>query len=146
MKGTTATRTACAPAGTSIRSNVSLVPAQRSPRTWPGSKPDSSTSSRSPCSVRMKPWRFAGLNQISVPFIETSSAEDWRGSFRPRALRVLREHDALRLGALRPIGCVVLHLRAFGERLVALTRDGAVVDEDVLAAFVRGDEAIPLRV
>src|SRR5439155_25559972 len=36
--------------------------------------------------------------------------------------------------------------RALGERLVAVARDRAVVDKEVLASVVRGDESVPLRV
>src|ERR1700712_3649977 len=41
---------------------------------------------------------------------------------------------------------LVLHTRAFGERAVAVGVDAAVVDEEVLAALIRGDEAEPLFV
>src|SRR5581483_2325958 len=54
--------------------------------------------------------------------------------------------DALRLGALRPLDRVELHLRALGERLEAGPRDRRMVDEHVLATVSRGDEPIPLRV
>src|SRR5581483_9991444 len=54
------------------------------------------------------------------------------------------ELDALRLGALRTLGCLELHLRVLREGLVALAEDRAVVNEQVLAAFIRGDESVPL--
>src|SRR5438874_5948535 len=54
------------------------------------------------------------------------------------------ERHVLRLGALRAVGGLELHLRALGERLVALADYRAVVDEHVLAAFVGGDEPVPL--
>src|SRR5581483_3015137 len=54
------------------------------------------------------------------------------------------ERDALRLGALRTLGCLELHLRALVEGLVALADDRAVVDEKILAAVVRSDESVPL--
>src|ERR1700747_1988815 len=54
--------------------------------------------------------------------------------------------DVASLGALLPLGRLELDLRALGERLEALARDRAEVDEHVFAALVRGDEAVPLRV
>src|SRR5215212_1785487 len=54
--------------------------------------------------------------------------------------------DVLRLGALLPLGGLELDLRALGERLEAVACDRAVVDEQVLAALVGGDEPIALRV
>src|SRR5205814_6302824 len=41
---------------------------------------------------------------------------------------------------------VELDLRALGEGLEALACDRAVMDEEVLASVVRGDEPVPLRV
>src|SRR3954449_11126146 len=41
---------------------------------------------------------------------------------------------------------LVLHARALGERAVALGLDAAVVDEEVLAAFIGRDEAEALLV
>src|SRR4051795_1758486 len=69
-----------------------------------------------------------------------------RGGRSPRADYELDGRDGLRLRALCPFDCVVLHLRALGKGLVALARDRRVVDEHVLATLFRGDEAIPLRV
>src|SRR3954469_11078734 len=55
------------------------------------------------------------------------------------------ERDVLRLGALRPFGGVVLHLRVLVEGLVALADDRAVMNEKILAAaFVGDDEPVPL--
>src|SRR5438874_6232246 len=54
------------------------------------------------------------------------------------------ERDALGLGALRALGRLELDPCALGERLVTLAYDRAVMDEEVLAAFVRGDEPVPL--
>src|SRR4051794_27957435 len=55
------------------------------------------------------------------------------------------ERDGLRLGALRPFGGVVLHLRVLVEGLVALADDRAVMNEKILtAAFVGDDEPVPL--
>src|SRR5215470_13041953 len=51
----------------------------------------------------------------------------------------------LRLQALRPLHDLELHPVAFRERPESLHLDGSVVDEDVLAAFLR-DEAEPLAV
>src|SRR5438874_2811144 len=50
------------------------------------------------------------------------------------------------LRALRTILNFVLHLRPFGEALVPLAADRAVVDEDVLAPVVLRDEAVALVV
>src|SRR5207244_9352450 len=55
-------------------------------------------------------------------------------------------HDVLRLRALLPLGCLVFHLRTFGERAEAIAGDRGVVDEEILAAVLRGDEAVPLGV
>src|SRR5207248_9476915 len=55
-------------------------------------------------------------------------------------------YDVPSLGALLALGRLELDARALGERLEALGLDRAEVDEHVLAALVRGDEAIPLRV
>src|SRR5438105_14492486 len=62
----------------------------------------------------------------------------------PARLSALRDRDALGFWAFRALGGLVLHLRVLGERLVALADDRAVVDEEVLAAFVGGDEPVPL--
>ncbi len=55
-------------------------------------------------------------------------------------------YDVASLGALLALGRLELDTRALGERLEALGLDRAEVDEHVLAALVRGDEAIPLRI
>src|SRR5581483_11936311 len=65
---------------------------------------------------------------------------------RKRAPRLRDELDVPSLGALVPLGLVELDLRALGERLEAVSRDRAEVDEHVLAAGVRGNEAVALRV
>src|SRR6478736_8148933 len=49
--------------------------------------------------------------------------------------------DVLRLRALRPLGDVELDLLVLVQRLVALRLDGRVVNEDVVAAVLLGDEA-----
>src|SRR3954451_1220602 len=61
----------------------------------------------------------------------------WRGLDRP-------DVDCLRtlVAGLR----LVLHARALGERAVAVGFDAAVVDEEVLAAFIGCDEAEALLV
>src|SRR3954466_7954206 len=58
----------------------------------------------------------------------------------------LDQSHVLRLGSLCTLGTFELDLRTFGKRLEAVAGDCAVVDEQVLAACVRGDEAIPLRI
>src|SRR5205823_11903372 len=58
--------------------------------------------------------------------------------------RVRRTVGCLR--ALRAILNFVLHFRPFGEVLVPLAADRAVVDEDVLATVVLRDEAVALVV
>src|SRR2546423_1737071 len=55
-----------------------------------------------------------------------------------------RWRDVRRLRPLRALFSLVLHLRVLSERLVTLADDRAVMHEQVLAAFVRSDEAIPL--
>src|SRR5438067_8415815 len=66
---------------------------------------------------------------------------------RSRHPRLLAdEHDALRLGAFRALRGLELHLRVLGERLVALADDRAVMDEQILAALIGDDEAVPLLV
>ena len=57
-----------------------------------------------------------------------------------------RRDDVASLGALLALGRLELDARTLGEGLEALARDRAEMDEDVLAALIRGDEAIPLRV
>src|SRR3712207_1694985 len=52
----------------------------------------------------------------------------------------LERRDADGLGALVPGLRLELHARALGERTEAVAQDRAVVDEEVLAAFVRRDE------
>src|SRR5512133_1980555 len=54
--------------------------------------------------------------------------------------------DGACLRALRAILNFVLHFRPFGEALVPLAADRAVVDEDVLATVVLRDEAVALVV
>src|SRR6185503_8289121 len=75
MRGTTVTLIARASSSAGDRSKVTRVPRHRSPRTCPASNPVSSTRRRSPSSVRMNPWCFAGLNQIIVPSIVLLSEE-----------------------------------------------------------------------
>src|SRR5947209_16082309 len=50
------------------------------------------------------------------------------------------------LGALLALGRLELDARTLGEGLEALGVDRAEMDENILAALVRGDEAVPLRV
>src|SRR5687767_4217290 len=54
--------------------------------------------------------------------------------------------DVRGLGALLTLAGLELHLRTLDERLEALADDVGVVDEEILAALVRADEAIALRV
>src|SRR3954454_13343447 len=61
-------------------------------------------------------------------------------------IRSLDDGHVLCLGALLTLDALELDLRALGERLEAVAGDCAVVDEQVLTACVRGDEAIPLRI
>src|SRR3954453_18224266 len=53
----------------------------------------------------------------------------------------LERRDVDGLGTLVPGLSVVRHLGALGQRLEAAAVDAGVVDEEVLAALVRGDEA-----
>src|SRR5215207_219201 len=54
--------------------------------------------------------------------------------------------DVRRVRALGAVLGVVGDLRALGQRLEAAALDGGVVDEEVLALIVRGDEAEALLV
>src|SRR5581483_11872554 len=76
-----------------------------------------------------------------LPFSQARESEGSRG-----ALDELDGDDALRLGALRPVDRVELHLRTLGERLEAIAGDRGMVDEYILATISRGDEPIPLRI
>src|SRR4029078_13467247 len=76
----------------------------------------------------------------------------WLGRARPRVGGRARgsasagEDDVGRLRAFLTLLGYELDLRALGERLEALARDAAEMDEEVFAAVVRGDEPIPLGV
>src|SRR5262245_22683297 len=78
---------------------------------------------------------------------EKGAPGDAPWSLRPAgSLRGADDGDVLPLRALgAPLG-LELDLRALGERLEAVAADRRVVDEDVLAAVARGDEAVALRV
>src|SRR4051794_32100436 len=54
--------------------------------------------------------------------------------------------DAGRLGSLRALASFVGNLGTLRQGLESIARDRAVMDEQVLAAVVGGDEPIPLRV
>src|SRR5919201_530630 len=69
-----------------------------------------------------------------------------RRAARTRSQLTGQLYDVLRLGALGSLGSLVLDLRALRERLVAVTSDGRVVHEEILALILGGDESIPLRV
>src|SRR5579885_3421935 len=139
ISGTSDTSTARAPPGSpDRRSKRTLTPRQRSPSSVPESNPASSTRRRSPSSVWMKPCRFAGLNQIIVPSIKRSPfRRHGPREHQPPAgpMRELDGDDALRLGALRPVDRVELHLRALGERLEALAGDRGMVNKHILATI-----------
>src|SRR5919198_3683492 len=60
--------------------------------------------------------------------------------------RLADRDDVGRLGALRPLARLELHLRTLGQGLEALARDLRVVDEQVLAALGGLDEPVALRV
>src|SRR3989440_818625 len=55
-----------------------------------------------------------------------------------------RRRDVRRLRPLLALFGLVLHLRVLSERLVALADDRAVMNEQILAAVIGGDEPIPL--
>src|SRR6476659_10938219 len=61
-------------------------------------------------------------------------------------IRSLDDGHVLCLGALLTLDALELDLRALGERLEAVAGDCAVVEQQVLTACVRGNEAIPLRI
>src|SRR5205807_3516704 len=56
------------------------------------------------------------------------------------------DRDRSRLGALIPLLRLVGHLPTVGQALEAIAQDRAVMDEQVLAAIVRGNEPKPLGV
>src|SRR6187402_147262 len=56
------------------------------------------------------------------------------------------EDDVGRLGALVALARLVLDLRALGEGLEPVAADAAVVDEEILATILRGDEPVSLAV
>ena len=58
----------------------------------------------------------------------------------------LDSRDVVRLHALLALGSLARDLGTLIEALVAVTRYAAVVDEDVLATLIRGDEAVALLV
>src|SRR4051812_37896809 len=64
----------------------------------------------------------------------------------PRSVLLGQLNDVLALWALLALGRVELDLRPLGERLVAVAADGAVMNKEILARLVRGDESVPLRV
>src|SRR3954447_691165 len=67
------------------------------------------------------------------------------GGRRKPAASVLCEQVHVRgLRALVALLGLVLHLRTLGQRAVAAALDGAEVDEEVLATFIGGDEAVAL--
>src|SRR3954470_21429407 len=102
--------------------------------------PTSNASSTSEsCAVTVTP-RILGALEASGPGSER------RRRAPPLAMPCLDHGHVLRLGALLTLDAVELDLRSLGERPEALAVDGAVMDEQVLAARVRGDEAIPLRI
>src|ERR671923_487256 len=67
-------------------------------------------------------------------------------AFYGRVASLRDDLDVRGLGALRPLARLELHLRALGQRLEALAGDLREVDEHVLAAALRLDEAVALRV
>src|SRR5579884_3412525 len=149
ISGTSDTSTARAsPGSPDTRSKRTLVPRQRSPNSVPGASPASSIRNRSPSSVWTKPCRFAALNQIIVPSMNRSlfGARPARAHAPAGHWGGLDGDDALRLGTLRPVDRVELHLRALRERLEAIACDRGMVDEHVLPTISRGDEPIPLRI
>src|SRR5688572_30208988 len=73
----------------------------------------------------------------------------FRSSAAARAVRVGRSLDRLDVDGLRPLVAglgVERDARALSQRLEAAGVDAGVVDEEVLAALVRGDEAEALVV
>src|SRR3954451_14961228 len=68
------------------------------------------------------------------------------GRGRPLDAAPLERGDVDGLGALVAGLGVVRHLRALGQRFEAVGVDAGVVDEEVLAALVRGNEAEALVV
>src|SRR5215210_4228187 len=84
----------------------------------------------------------------SFSFIPLRSVEGWAAIRRPRpSFLDLRDRGHVgRLGTLRALAGLERHPGALDERLEALAGDVAVVDEQVLCAFIRGDEAVALAV
>src|SRR4029453_14734289 len=88
----------------------------------------------------LRPWLL-----LSSSAARTSSRRppDRRPGIRLPAL-VRGESDVLRLPPLLALGGLEQHLRVLAERHVALAADRAVVDVQVLAAFIGDDEPVPL--
>src|SRR6186997_1918996 len=62
------------------------------------------------------------------------------------AHRLGDQGDVGRLGTLFALALLELHASALAQRLEAVAGDVAVVDEEILRAFIRSDEAVSLVV
>src|SRR5439155_20277835 len=94
--------------------------------------------------------RASGVLRIRSPPV----ARRWRGGVKRRVWGasgaphvtggdpLADGHDVGRLGALGALPALELHLRAFDQRLEAVSGDRRVMDEQILRSFVRRDEAV----
>src|SRR6516165_513434 len=90
---------------------------------------------------------FSSLTAIRASLPNAGRWTNRRSAIRPPRPRAgLDDYDGLRLGALRALLGLELHLRTLGQRLEALTADRAEMHEHVLAAITRSDEPKALRV
>src|SRR5579871_765017 len=85
---------------------------------------------------------FCAMSSSSHSFGRTAEGREPTG---PRPAHGLADDAHVGgLGALVTLLGLVLHLRALVQAAVARALDGAEVDEQVLTAFIGGDEAVPL--
>src|SRR5262249_33969331 len=92
-----------------------------------------------------------GLRSSHLPGIADAAAR-WRRTPWPQGAATARDslgsdgYDVRRLGALLTLARLVLDAGTLGQGLEALSGNAREVDEEILRALVRGDEAVPLAV
>src|SRR6185312_2232824 len=92
---------------------------------------------------------FTNTSLFPVGIGSSGHADAGRPACRHRPACVRRSTDRAdvrRLRALLALGRLEFDFRALGEALEACAGDTAVMDEEVLPAVVRRDEAVPLAV